>query len=549
VRSLRDILCARLRITRNQCWVLAYIAVAITGLVRVALTHRVFSHVADEPTHIACGYQWLTTGNYKGDTTHPPLERVLSALPAVLLRKGSDVTAADPLAVIFHKIIEQDGNYERNLAYARLGNLLFMLTGTLATGFWVARYFGKGAGLLATSMFVSLPPILGHAGVATTDLAITSMIPAAILTLERWIDLPSPGRAVLLGLAVGVGALSKFSFLLFFPIGCAIVIGTRFLCKTGAFSAKSLSLAIIVAALVVWSGYRFQVTTMALAHERGEGTMVNLAPKPLKSVASSFARQVPIPAPLFVIGAGKVQLHNRNGHLACLFGEIRQYGWWYYFPVVVFYKTPLPFLALAIVGILLLCFRDRQAMAFALIPVAFLLAVLPSSINIGVRHVLPIYPALCACAAWAVLTLWRINRLRLFAMALLVWFFAGSLLAHPDYLAWFNEAAGHHPEKIVADSNLDWGQDMLRLGRILREKHIPAVYSLCFESGALWRNGIELNSIHDVPPETPGWFALGLTPLAFDAEARRGAYSWLNSYQYTMVGKSIRLYHVPGSSP
>jgi hypothetical protein len=61
--------------------------------------------------------------------------------------------------------------------------------------------------------------------------------------------------------------------------------------------------------------------------------------------------------------------------------------------------------------------------------------------------------------------------------------------------------------------------------------------------------GIELNSIRDVPPETPGWFALGLTPLAFDAEARRGAYSWLNSYQYTMVGKSIRLYHVPGSSP
>jgi hypothetical protein len=96
--------------------VLAYSAVAITGLVRVALTHRVFSHVADEPTHIACGYQWLTTGNYKGDTTHPPLERVLSALPAVLLRKGSDVTAADPLEVIFHKIIEQDGNYEGNPA-------------------------------------------------------------------------------------------------------------------------------------------------------------------------------------------------------------------------------------------------------------------------------------------------------------------------------------------------------------------------------------------------------------------------------------------------
>jgi hypothetical protein len=483
------------------------------------------------------------------DVTHPPLARILSAIPAALLHKRLDVDVARNFTAVFHAIAVADGNYERNLAYARLGNLFFLLTGTVATGLWAARYFGRTGGLLAMGMFVSLPPILGHAGVATTDLAVASMTAAATLILERWIDSPSLGRAVVLGTAVGLGALSKFSFLLFFPISCAIVIVTRSLRRSGTFSAKSLSLAIIIAALVVWSGYRFQFTTIARAYERGDSVMGNLVPKPLKPAAKSFAREVPIPAPLFAIGAARVLLHNRNGHEAFLFGEIRKHGWWYYFPVVVFYKTPLPFLALAIIGTVLICLRSRQALSLALVPLAFLVSILPSSINIGIRHVLVIYPALCACAASALLTLWRVGRLRFLAAALLVWLFVGSLLGHPDYLAWFNEAAGRHPERIVVDSNLDWGQDMFRLEKILREKHISAIYSLGIGSGLLLRDGIDVYPIGDAPPRTPGWFALGLTRLALDPDARRGAYSWLGSYPYTMVGKSIRLYHVPDSPP
>jgi hypothetical protein len=40
-------------------------------------------------------------------------------------------------------------------------------------------------------------------------------------------------------------------------------------------------------------------------------------------------------------------------------------------------------------------------------------------------------------------------------------------LAHPDYLAYTNELAGSEPEKILADSDLDWAQDMKRLGAYL----------------------------------------------------------------------------------
>ena len=52
--------------------------------------------------------------------------------------------------------------------------------------------------------------------------------------------------------------------------------------------------------------------------------------------------------------------------------------------------------------------------------------------------------------------------------ALGIWFAGSSILAHPDYIPYFNELAGGAPEKIVVDSDLEWGQDMKRLSARLR---------------------------------------------------------------------------------
>src|SRR4029077_13378398 len=119
-------------------------------------------------------------------------------------------------------------------------------------------------------------------------------------------------------------------------------------------------------------------------------------------------------------------------------GHVNHYGWWYYFPVVFFYKTPLPFLILALIGVGFIVARNRGALAVALIPIAFMLAVLPSSINIGLRHILPIYPPLCIAAAYGAILLWRRLTLRAVVIALAAWMAIGVERAHPDYLAWFN---------------------------------------------------------------------------------------------------------------
>jgi hypothetical protein len=547
-------------VQRNGLWIGALALVIAFGVVRIASTHRVFSEVLDEPAHISCGYDWLTGAPYTIDPTHPPLERALTALPALFqhvpLSKDPNFVARGNEILYFHD------DYVHNLAAARRGNLLFFILGAVSVAWWCSRTFGRVAALMATAFFTFLPAILGHAGVATTDMAAAAGVTFAIVVLDWWLDAPTLRRSIALGAAIGIGLLTKFSFLFFFPIAALIVLvsschperergiwlgGRRNTLDSRATSRPGPSLtlgvtsAAAIAILIVWAGYRFDFGTIKSAHEAGEWVAAESAPKFLRPVAVWFADRVPIPAPLFVVGADMVRIHDREGHLTYLFGHVNQHGWWYYFPVVFFFKTPLPFLIFALIGI---ASAERRGLAVALIPIALMLAVLPSSINIGVRHILPIYPPLCILAAHGAIVLWQRATLRAVVIALAAWMVIGVERAHPDYLPWFNEAAGGHPERIVVDSNLDWGQDVLRLASIAKKLHIDRMWILYTGNALLERHGLVADEIRPWLP-APGWYVLSETGLALNGDARRGAYRWLDDYRMRRVGKSMRLYHVP----
>ena len=52
----------------------------LAGSFRIASTWSVFNHTIDEPDTLAAGMEYLTTGRYLYEDTHPPLGRVVSAL-------------------------------------------------------------------------------------------------------------------------------------------------------------------------------------------------------------------------------------------------------------------------------------------------------------------------------------------------------------------------------------------------------------------------------------------------------------------------------------
>ncbi|HUR79562.1 MAG TPA: glycosyltransferase family 39 protein [Thermoanaerobaculia bacterium] len=570
--------------------------VVVAAIARIAATYRVFSQTVDEPVHVAAGQQWLHEGRYDLDIEHPPLARIFFALTF----GGADVEGGR--VERGNQLFWLDDHYLTNLSRARAGNLPFYLLGMYVVFAWTRRIAGLAAAVISAALFAALPPMLAHAGLATTDMAAASTTAFALYALQLWLDAPSWRRAVVLGVAIGIGLLSKFSFLLLFPLGASILIAFQF----RAIRWRHCAAIVPIALLVVMAMYRFERGSLLdaraatsvvgtaeqraaqyaqtpgyewirpdiliayydyanaaaragvvgvdfvdwakaagypspLAGRSGRDTMIG-APKPEPKPRSEpfralWHRAVVVqkyPGIAFITGADFVRQHSAMGHgEAWLFGENRPNGFWYYFPVVVFFKTPLPFLVFAAAGFLFL--TRRRALGIILIPLAMLAISMTSRINIGVRHVLPIYPFLTIAAACGVVLLWQHSR----ALVLILgaWYFIGTAVAHPDYLAYFNELAGRHPERIAVDSNLDWGQDLLRLRRAVGGQPVHLAYF----GSADWQR--HLPNASPIPARcTTGWVAVSemMYLRQRDTELR-----WLTRYEpVARAGKSIRLYRI-----
>jgi hypothetical protein len=173
-----------------------------------------------------------------------------------------------------------------------------------------------------------------------------------------------------------------------------------------------------------------------------------------------------------------------------------------------------------------------------------------SRINIGIRHILILYPFLALGGAYVALRAWQWiatlprPRAALAAAPLLAvfgWQLSTLWTAYPDYLPYFNEAVSR-PERVLVDSDLDWGQDLYRLEVRARELNIPHL-SLAYRGTAdLTRE--PLPPLYILPPKQPvrGWVAVSLL-----ARTRNPAdYAWLDTYRpIERIGKTIDLYYIP----
>jgi hypothetical protein len=215
-----------------------------------------------------------------------------------------------------------------------------------------------------------------------------------------------------------------------------------------------------------------------LEHERPSSELVWRAAR-----AAQDARLLPDG---FLYGFLRFVKHSEK-RKAFLMGERSEDGWWYYFPVTLALKTPVPLLVLLAVAVALaVSGRLRSAHDGVLwLPVGVYLAVaMARSLNIGHRHLLPLYPFFFILAARAVEWLWLAPRPgaarsagRAIAVVLLAWYAAGTLRVHPHYLAYFNELAGGPDQgyRYLVDSNLDWGQDLPGLKAYLDRTGIETV--------------------------------------------------------------------------
>ena len=526
------------------------------GAARIVSAYHVFNQTWDEPAHVAAGMQWLDRGRYTYEPLHPPLARVMVALGPRLA--GIRSAGHDDVWLEGNSILYAGGKYDRNLALARLGVLPFFLLASLVVFAWARRIGGTAAAVCAVVLFTTLPPVLAHAGIATTDMAVTAMIALAAYCLTLWLDQPTRVRSLALGLALALALLSKLSALLFLPATAIAVAlwrrGERGESEAGSGRTRTTRLRLTygVVLLTVWAGYRFAVGPLVTA------AATHAEPRPGASgIVERLARAPVFPAPALFEGLGELVAKNRAGHKSYLLGEVRHTGWWYFFPVALGVKTPIAFLLLCAAGVLAASRAPpgtprRRRLEPAIIALAILLVCLPSRINIGLRHVLPIYPFLAITAGVGLASLGRARRAApagpAIAAVLLAWHLVSSARAHPDYLAYFNEVAGDHPERILVDSDLDNGQDLKRLADTLRARRIGAVWLAYAGSATVAEHG--LPPLRWLEPHQParGWVAASLYSVKLGSLGLPGHddFAWLERHRpVARVGRSILLYHIP----
>lgn len=502
---------------------------------RIVRTYPLYNQSFDEPAHVNCGLEWLGQGTYSAEAQHPPLPRILMAVGPYL--RGARF---DPKRGSLHdanNVFQHGNDYWGMLTSARIATLFWFVLACTSLYLLVRAWCNGGVALLAVLLFSLSPAVLTHAGMATNDMAATASLVFVFYCISRFWGQASFPNAALSGLSLAVAIGCKLSLLLFVPLAVVpfvFALGPLWKWKKEQWW-RALALGAFfgfVTLFSLWAIYRFDL--------------------------QPIARLGNVPLPFQSLKVGILQLigHNQEGHEAVFFGVYRRTGFPLFFPYMLFAKTPLGILALAVAGYVGLLFRWRSwplpvRIAFW-VPPAIVAACMTASINIGVRHVLPVYPFLALAGALSMSIVPR--RIPAQAMravlgtALLVGCIE-SATAIGDPLPWFNLLAPEPRDLITVDSDLDWGQNLYRLSKYLKEEKIEKVSIRYFGTAPFeffeFPKGI--GAVAEDGP-MPGYVVVSSYVRRLEC-LKRGKYCWLNQFQPEhSIGDAIHIYYIPGGN-
>lgn len=536
---------------------------------------RLNSVTPDEISFIAAGYAHLH-GEVAQDPQNPPLMMIVSAIPLLPLDLESHPQV--PLDYVSKEygssfLLYNTKPTDQILFMARLGVLFVGCCLAILVWHWSRKIYGSGAGLVSLLLFAFCPNLIAFGGLATLDLGGAFFICLALYAFWEFCRKPGILRLLAVGVATGLAFSAKNTAMLLIPSfavlgllacrgdsGVATVVKgrTRLLSAVRPTTFWSGCAAIIVmcVVLVINLVYGFRGTGTPLGELSVVKSDAFQEHRSLSRLINPVTEHIPSPLPPAYIEslARNVAMtavkHSRPSYLL---GDISTRGWWHYYPVAFFLKTLFPvllLLAIAAVAALIQKPRRWRDDAFVLIPVGlmFYLAC-SSSIQIGIRHILVVYPLLFVFAGrLALISLRKVSAVAASAI-LVVWLVAETLWTCPNYLAYFSSVAGgpnrgrHH----LLDSNLDWGQD---IGGLVRFMDRRGIKSIQFGHWSIIEPRYS-DRFTELPyNRTEGWVAIqanslmGLT-AAWGANPTN-AYEWLRQENpVATIGGSILVYHLP----
>ena len=554
--------------TLDALWLLIVVGVSSAWCVTAA---NQLGATFDEPFYLAQGLEFWRTGSHarllsKGTM---PLAVDLTTFPLYLWERWGGFR------------FDLVGDFDRVLVVARVGTLVFWWL-LLGYGWLVGRLLGgPWGGRLAIVLLAAEPSLLGHASLATTDIAVTACLMALVYHGAVGREAGWWRRVAIPAVWYAAAVLAKASGLVFGPL-CLVVVEVERLARAGAFRSgvvtrspwerlrhawrqlrpfrrdlvRIMGLGLVLVFVYCGSDWSAEPSFVAWAQSLPDG--------PTGQTMRWIAEHLRI---FTNAGQGLVKQiqHNIRGHSVFLLGEARPRAFWYYFPVALSIKMTLTalLLPLAVAVIHPRALRNWAVLA-ALVLLVFSLT---SRVQIGVRMVLPMVALGLVGVAASVATAcrdlgpgWRRRLLASGAVAGVIWTVFASALVWPHGLCYANELWGGTENGYLhlSDSNYDWGQGLPELARWQRSRGGPPVDVWYFGTDpALKQLPVRELPLHALPPiagpedlaaRVQGrYLAVGTTELygAYQSEERRRRLAFLRARPPVARTTTFLIYDFP----
>ena len=276
---------------------IAFVTMVIGNIVSTSPT-------SDETVHLAGGYTYLRTGEYRLNAEHPPLLKKLAALPLLgmsvwpfdrpgegtqfqpLLHEAWVMALSKPTGhwTYAHHFLYgvRDATLQRlgkspgtlptteRLAKAdflndagamfrraRMAMILPALLLAAVIFLWSRELWGWWGAALSTLLFAFDPNFIAHTGLVTTDVGASCFFAAAVWFFWRATRRFTWRDAILFALSFALAQVSKFSAVLLLPIVFILAFHSRRKLRDVAIL---IALAGVVTIVTIWAAYGFRFT-------------------------------------------------------------------------------------------------------------------------------------------------------------------------------------------------------------------------------------------------------------------------------------------------
>ncbi|MBI2062952.1 MAG: glycosyltransferase family 39 protein [Candidatus Yanofskybacteria bacterium] len=582
------------------------------------------SLIVDEIPHIGAGYSYLAKQDMRLNFEHPPLAKDVAAIPLMFAKLKQ--TAFD--SGFWQQDINGQWEFGRLLIFnsgnnadlirhlVKLPMILFFILSAVLIFRWGRKLYGDAGSIIALVLFAFSPTVIAHSRFVTTDVAALFGTLLATYFFVNYIKGPKNKKPLMAGLAFGIALVLKFSTFLLVPffLILAIVYGfvknprptsskTPWILTKLKYASKSAGQTILIfiigLIIVVWPVYYLNTYNYPPERQKSDtqyilsmvygDSYVEYSPI-LKPVIFMSDKPLLRPVAQYLLGFLRVAHQNTEPHEVYFLGEISRFGWREYFPIVYFIKEPLAWWGLVLISILFLAWQWRyppkewlnraynlvrnnpDEFAMLLWLLIYWVASIQSTLNIGIRHLLPTYPFAILLVSGQITRIgtWlrapssrkKLATFYLLLVSFLGWYVYENLRVFPYYLTYFNQIVGGSSNgyKYVVDSNVDWGQDLIRFSNWVKENNIQKIEfdyfgwadpSYYLKNRYLWLTSNKYKDAFDFKArnQSDGWIAVSATFLQNSQGSEKNYnpanYLWLNSYQpITVIGNSIFVYRI-----